>query len=48
MWMWISSALAWTIVGPQRGHVLDVDVGVEEVLVTTRVGVISKILLRII
>ncbi len=42
MWFLMSSALAWTIVGPERGHILDVDVGVDEVLVTTRVGVMRS------
>ena len=34
-----SVALAWEVIGPERGHVLDADVGEKEVLVTTRVGV---------
>ena len=34
-------ANAWTIIGPERGHVLDVDVGSHEILVTTRVGVMK-------
>ena len=32
----------WEVVGPERGHVLDADVGTEEVLVTTRVGVMRS------
>ena len=35
----ISMAFAWQISGPERGHVLDADVGEHEILVTTRVGV---------
>ena len=32
----------WEVVGPERGHVLDADVGQQEVLVTTRVGVMRS------
>lgn len=39
IWLWMNIASAWEIVGPERGHVLDVDVGREEILLTTRVGV---------
>ena len=41
MWLWIGLAGAWNIVGPERGHVLDVDVGSHEILLTTRVGVMK-------
>ena len=39
MWLWIGLANAWNIAGPERGHVLDVDVASHEILLTTRVGV---------
>ena len=39
MW-WIASAAAWTVVGPERGQVLDIAMGPTEILVTTRVGVL--------
>lgn len=35
----VSMVFAWQISGPERGHVVDADVGENEVLVTTRVGV---------
>ena len=41
IWLWMNIASAWTIVGPERGHVLDVDVGEHEILLTTRVGVMK-------
>ena len=37
---WIANAAAWTVVGPERGQVLDIAMGPQEVLVTTRVGVL--------
>ena len=40
--MWTSAVWAWSVVGPERGHVLDVDVGTEEILLTTRVGVMRS------
>ena len=39
--LWVGLAGAWSIVGPERGHVLDVDVGSHEILLTTRVGVMK-------
>ena len=39
IWLWSTVAWGWNIVGPERGHVLDVDVGPKEILLTTRVGV---------
>ena len=42
IWMWTSVVWAWSVVGPERGHVLDVDVGTEEILLTTRVGVMRS------
>lgn len=39
IWLWSTVAWGWNIVGPERGHVLDVDVGLKEILLTTRVGV---------
>lgn len=41
IWLWVNIASAWTIVGPERGHVLDVDVAEHEILLTTRVGVMK-------
>ena len=38
----IVQVFAWQISGPERGHVLDADVGTHEVLVTTRVGVMRS------
>ena len=35
----LAQAWEWQIAGPKSGHVLDADIGEEEVLVTTRVGV---------
>ena len=43
MWLWIGLANAWNIAGPERGHVLDVDVASHEILLTTRVGVMKSI-----
>lgn len=44
MWygLWCSVGFAWQIIGPQRGHVLDVDISREEMLVSTRVGVMRS------
>ena len=42
IWMLSSAVWAWSVVGPERGHVLDVDVGRTEVLLTTRVGVMRS------
>ena len=42
MWLWIGLANAWNIAGPERGHVLDVDVASHEILLTTRVGVMKS------
>jgi len=42
IWMLSSAVWAWSVVGPERGHVLDVDVGTEEILLTTRVGVMRS------
>jgi hypothetical protein len=40
--IFLSLALSWEIIGPERGHVLDADIGNYDALVTTRVGVMKS------